>query len=513
MTSQFTRRVGSFTLGTLISRITGLARESVFAYLYGASMATDAFQVAFRIPNLLRDLFSEAALAASFVPTFCEKIKRQEREEDLWRFASNLGNLILIFVGGIVILAILFSPGIVNIIGMGYKNILGKIELTTALTRIMFPFLLFVALASLVMGILFSFGNFFIPSVSPAFFNIISILIPLFTFKVFLSMGKDPIYGMAYGVLLGAVFQLLCQIPALRRQGFRYKLYLSLQDAETRRVFALWVPMVFGLAAYQVNFAVNTFLITFLEERSITYLNYAYRVMHLPAGLFGVAVGTVALQEFSMVAKEELKERIDGALRLASVLTLPVSAILIGLAYPVTQLLYERGRFTNLDTLYTSQALFLYTFSVFPAACVRTFASSFYSLKDTKTPALIAVGIVALNILLNLSLMGRLRYLAFPLTLSLVSYLNAGLLYFLLQKRVGVLLGRDFLIFFVKVLSLSLFFGFFAYYGFLFFRGKVSVFFQVFIPGLVSIILFYLLSFPLHLREINNLFLVLRRKI
>ncbi len=510
--SGFARKVSSFTIGTLISRITGLLRESVFAYLYGASTSTDAFQVAFRIPNLLRDLFSEAALSASFVPTFVGKIKRKDSAEELWRFASNLFNLILIFVGGIVLLAILCSPAIVNLLGMGYKNIPQKIELTTALTRLMFPFLLFVSLASLMMGILFSFGNFFIPSIAPSFFNIISIIIPLITFKIFLASGKDPIYAMAYGVLFGALFQLLCQIPALRSKGFNYKLYLNLKDSEARRVFTLWIPMVFGLAAYQINFAVNTFLITFLAEKSITYLNYAYRIMHLPAGLFGVAVGTVALQEFSLVAKDEFQNKIDEALRLTAILTLPVSAILIALAYPVSQLLYERGQFTNIDTLYTSKALFLYTFAVFPSACVRTFAASFYSLKDTKTPAFIAIFIVALNIFINLKLMKILGYLSFPLATSLVSTLNAILLYTFLQRRVGRLVKGDFLFFIIKIGLLSLFLGILSHRLFLVLKQfNLSPLFQVFIPGMASLLIFYLLSFPLGLKEVKDLLHLLKR--
>lgn len=500
------KKVSAFTLGTLISRITGLLRESVFAYLYGASNSTDAFQVAFRIPNLLRDLFSEASLSASFVPTFCEKIKRKESTDELSRFASNLFNIILIFVGAIVLLTIIFSPKIVQLLGMGYKSIPGKIDLTSHLTRIMLPFLLFVSLASLVMGILFSFGKFFIPAIAPASFNLVSIAIPLATFSFFSSLGKDPIYGMAYGVLFGAFAQFLFQMPTIKRRGLKYQFYLNLKDSEVRRVFSLWLPMVLGLASYQVNFAVNTFLITFLEEKSITYLNYAYRVMHLPAGLFGVAVGTVALQEFSLSSRAELKDKIEEALRLTSILTLPVSAILIGLSYPVVQLLYERGRFTNIDTLFTSRALFFYTFSVFPAACVRTFASTFYSLKDTKTPALIATFIVLLNILLNLNLMRTLRYLSFPLTTSLVSFLNTLLLSVFLKRRIGKLFKRDFISFLGKISLLSLCLGFFSYYTFLFLRKlNSSPLLLVFLPALFSLFLFYLLSFPLKISEIRNL--------
>ncbi len=501
------RKIGSFTIGTLLSRITGLLRESVFAYLYGASNATDAFQVAFRIPNLLRDLFSEAALSASFVPTFAEKVKRQEALENLWRFASNLFNIILLFLGGLVFLGILFSPALVKVLAMGYKSIPEKLALTSDLTRIMLPFLLFVSLASLMMGILFSFGKFFLPAFAPSSFNLVSILVPLITFSLFPSLGKDPIYGMAYGVLFGAVAQFLCQVPVLKRQGFRWTPYLNLKDTEARRVFYLWLPMVAGLAAYQVNFAVNTFLVTFLEEKSLTYLNYSYRIMHLPAGLFGVAIGTVALQEFAAQEREELKKKIEHALRLASLFTLPLSAILIGLAYPVSCLLYERGRFTKIDTLFTSRALFLYTFSVFPAAGVRVISSSFYSLKDTKTPASIAFFIVALNILINLFLMRYLRYLSFPLATSFVSYLNLFLLAISLRKRIGPFLKRGFFFFLPKIFLLSLLLGLFSHYLSNFLRSlKSPPLFQVGLPALFALFFFYLLSFPLQMREVRDIF-------
>ncbi|MDH5683026.1 MAG: murein biosynthesis integral membrane protein MurJ, partial [candidate division WOR-3 bacterium] len=178
MSNSFTRRVGSFTIGTLISRIMGLIRESVFAFLFGAGFSTDAFNAAFRIPNLFRDLFAESALSAAFVPTFVENLTKKDRKE-VWRFASNMFNTMIFFIGIIVIISIILSPWIVKIIAMGFAKIPGKQELTTTLTRIMFPFLLFVSLAAWAMGILNAFGRFFVPGVAPAFFNVFSIIVPV----------------------------------------------------------------------------------------------------------------------------------------------------------------------------------------------------------------------------------------------------------------------------------------------------------------------------------------------
>lgn len=437
----FFLKVSSFTIGTLISRITGLLREIVFAYLFGASYATDAFNVAFRVPNLLRDMFSESALSAAFVPSFCEKMKKEEKKnmtKELSLFASNLLNLLILFVGMITLFLIIFSPYIVRIICLGFLENPIKFNLTLNLTRVMLPFLFFISLSSWVMGILISYGRFFISAVCSAIFNIFSILIPLLTYTLFLRLKLEPILGMAYGVLIGSIFQFLFLLIFLKKTGYRYYLYLSFSDPELKKVYRLYFPVVIGLAAYQVNFFVNTVLVTFLEEKSITYLNYAYRVMHLPAGLFGVAVGSVALAEFSFLEKRELKNNIFLPIKINITLLLPAALTFMILALPITRLLYERGRFTYQDAYFTAIALFLYSFLIFPSSLVRIFASAFYSLKDTKRPALVGFLAVFINIILNLYLMGKIGFKAFPISASIASFFQAIFLYILLKKRTQI---------------------------------------------------------------------------
>ncbi|MCS7258013.1 MAG: murein biosynthesis integral membrane protein MurJ [candidate division WOR-3 bacterium] len=440
MFDKFTRRVGSFTAGTLISRILGLIRESVFAYLFGAGFATDAFQVAFRIPNLFRDLFAESALSSAFVPTFVDNLVKKDRKE-VWRFASNVFNTLFIVVGVIVVLGMIFAPALVKVLAYGFKEVSGKQELTSTLTRIMLPFLLFVALASWAMGVLNAFKDFFLPALAPALFNLGSVLVAIFSYRYFVNHNYEPILGMAYGVTIGACFQFLIQIPSLIKKGFKYSFYVNFKDPELRRVLMLWIPTILGLASYQINFAVNTFLVTFLEERSITYLNYAYRIMHLPAGLFGVAVGSVAIAEFSSKVAEEtsevLKEQLRHALKLVSLLTLPISALFLALAIPITRIIYEHGKFTPQDTLYTAQALMLYAPGIFAQAGVRSIAACFYALKDTKTPALVGLSIVVVNFLINRSLMTVIGFRTFPLATSLCAFLNFGILSYFLKKKIG----------------------------------------------------------------------------
>ncbi len=445
MPDKFNRRVGNFTIGTLISRITGLVRESVFAYLFGAGFATDAYQVAFRIPNLLRDLFAESALSAAFVPTFIDNLTHKDRKE-VWKFASNVLNTMLIFIGLLTILGIIFAPYVVKLIAYGFANTPGKQALTTALTRVMFPLLLFVALAAWVMGILNSFQNFFVPAIAPAFFNIFSIAVPLVAYQYFVRHGQEPIMGMAYGVSIGALFQLLVQIPLLLKRGFRYHFYLNLKDKQLHRVLLLWLPTIVGLASAQINFTVNTFLVTFLAERSITYLNYAYRIMHLPAGLFGVAIGSVAIAEFStrvsQDAIESLKERLRHALRLVSLLTIPVATLFFVLSVPICQVIYQRGHFSAVDTINTARILMLYAPGIWAFAGIRSVAACFYALKDTKTPALYAIITDVLGITINIVFMRRVGLIIFPLTTSTMAFIDFAILFYLCRRKIGPLGGK-----------------------------------------------------------------------
>ncbi len=439
MMADITRGVKAFTIGTAISRILGLIRESVFAYLYGAGRSTDAFNAGFRIPNLLRDLFAETALSAAFVPILsAEKNKGKENQNFL---ASNVFNVLILVVGITVLLGIIFAPYIVQVIAFGFGKIPHKLELTSHLTAVMFPFLLFIALAAWAMGYLNTEREFFIPSLAPAFFNILSIATPIVLFLYLQKRGVDPIFGMAIGVLLGGLFQFLIQIPMLFKKGFHYKFYLNLRDPNIRKIFLLFIPVAAGLAASRINVAVDTILISFLQEKSMTWLNYAFRIMHLPLGLFGIAVGTVALPTISKFVIEknlpEVKSTLFDSLKLVLFLTISTSIIIAFLALPITRLIYERGRFTPLDTLATTQALILYILGVPFAAGLRNVAAVYYAYKDTKTPMVASFIAVAINIVLNLTLMRIIGFRAFPLSTTVSSFINIYILFRYLPKKIG----------------------------------------------------------------------------
>ena len=511
--ARFTRRVGLFSIGTLISRILGVARESVFAWLFGAGFATDAFNVAFRIPNFLRDLFAESALSAAFVPAFVQSLRSGDREKT-WRFAANMLNTLALITAVLSLLGMLFSGSVVRVIAMGFTGDPAKLALTATLTRVMFPFFFFVALAAWAMGILNACGSFFVPAVAPAAFNVFSALVPVATFGWFKSHGLDPIQGMAWGVTVGSVAQFVIQLPSLARNGFRYRPVLDFRSPELTRVFRRWLPMILGFATWQVNFLLNTFLLTFLREGSVTWVNYAYRIQHLPAGLFGAAIGSVAIAEFSHGAVENqstaIRSRFRHSMALVSVLTLPAAILIIALAEPVTRLIYQHGRFTALDTTLTSQALALYCMGIWAAAATRNVAAGFYSTGDTRTPAFIAIGVVASNIVMNLLLMRFLGFRSFPLAASITQTANFGLLFLILRRRTGGLEGRYIAILTLKVILASLLAGAVAYglatgvARFIGTHGPLRQLAQVAIAGSAGALTYYGAALALGVKEVRQ---------
>jgi len=460
--ADITKGVRAFTIGTAISRVFGLVRESVFAYLYGAGRSTDAFIAAFRIPNLLRDLFAETALSAAFVPVLTAERQKSKEQQNL--LASNVFNILLITVGAIVVLGIVLAPYLVKIITFGFGNVPNKQALTASLTVIMFPFLLFVALAAWAMGYLNTDREFFVPSAAPAFFNIISIAVPLLSFAYLVRTGTDPIYAMAYGVLIGGLLQFMIQVPFLFVKGFHYRPYVNFKDPNLRIILALFIPVALGLAASRINVAVDMFLISFLEEKSMTWLNYAFRIMHLPLGLFGIAVGTVALPTISQHVVEKkfdaARATLFDSLQLVFFLTVTTSVIIAFLGLPITRLIYERGRFTPLDTYATTQALILYIIGVPFIAGIRNVAAVFYAYHDAKTPMYASFIAVGLHVVLSLGLMRIIGFRAFPLATTAASFINLAILMHKLPQKIGRFEISPLVDYFVRLLLAAIIGGF-----------------------------------------------------
>jgi putative peptidoglycan lipid II flippase len=317
------------------------------------------------------------ALSAAFVPVLtAEKAKGKEAQN---RLASNIFNVLFVVTGVVSIAGFLLAPYLAKAIAFGFGRVPGKIDLTAQLTAVLFPFLLFVSLGAWAMSYLNTEKSFFVPSVAPALFNVFSILVPVLTYGWYVSRGKEPIFGMAVGVLIGGLMQFLVQVPLLRRKGFRWSPLLSFRDPEFRRVMALFVPVAIGLAGTRINVLVNTILVTPLAQGSVSWLNYAFRIMHLPLGLFGIAVGTVALPSLSKLVLDNdtaaVRSTLTDSLKMVLFLTVPTSALIAFLAVPITRAIYERGRFTTADTMATAGALVLYTLGIPFMAALRNVAA------------------------------------------------------------------------------------------------------------------------------------------
>jgi len=439
------RAAGIVSLATLASRVLGLIREQVFAAFFGAGFAVDAFQVAFRIPNLLRDLFAEGAMSAAFVPTLT-RVQEREGPEAAMRLANLVVNFLLVTVSTICLLGVLFADRLVPWMAPGFGQVPGKLELTTQMTRIMTPFLLLVALAAAAMGVLNTRRIFFVPAIAPTMLNLALIAAGFVLSPLCPRFGLQPIVGMAFGVLLGGLGQLLIQVPSLYSQGFRWRPAISFRDPGVLRIVTLMAPAAVGLAATQVNIFVNTFLASMLRQGSVSWLNYAYRLMQLPIGLFGVAIATVTLAEVSRHAARrempELKRTISFSLRFGLFLTLPATMILMALAHPIVALLYQHGRFGPEDSVQTAQALWGYAVGLSAFSAVRVLVPVYYSLGMTRVPVTISFVTIAVNIVLNILLMHPLQHRGLALATSISSVLNFVLLFEMLRRKIGPMGGR-----------------------------------------------------------------------
>lgn len=504
------RGVRSFTIGTTVSRLLGLAREMVFAHLFGSSRSTDAFNAAFRIPNLLRDLFAETSLSAAFVPVLTDEKGKGKPQANL--LASNIFNTLLLVVGFLTILGMIFCRPVASLVAMGFSQIPEKLSLTASLTFITFPFLLFVSLAAWAMSYHNTEGSFFVPSVAPAFFNVFSIAVPLAMFGWYTARGGDPIFGAAIGVTVGGLMQFFIQVPGVFRRGYRYCFYLNWRDPQFRKVMALFIPVAIGLAGSRINVFVNTILISYLAERSMTWLNYAYRIMHLPLGLFGLAVGTVALPRFSRLVLEnnadELKRSLIDSLKMVFFLTVPSSLLIASFAYPLTRLIYQRGQFLATDTIAVSQALILYVLGIPFISALRSVASVFYAHKDARAPMYASFTSIALNIVLNLALMKPLGFKAFPLSASVASVANIYILMRWLPGKIGEINFSPVYRYFSKLVLASAGAGLFGYYGFQLLQTSFG---QAFLPvlgltlvcGTASLLAFYAGCRLLGIKEVD----------
>jgi putative peptidoglycan lipid II flippase len=437
------RAAGVVGLYTMLSRVFGFLRDVVVAAFFGAGLVTDAFFVAFRIPNLLRRMLGEGSLTVSFVPVFTEYLNKKTRAEalELANIAFTMLSVILVMVS---IIGVIFSPVIVTVMAPGFTKVPAQYELTVFLNRLMFPYIFFISLVALCMGILNALRHFAAPALSPVVLNI-SMIIAALTLRDFFG---EPIVALAVGVMIGGVLQLAMQWPFLVRMGIRLKPAFNFAHPGLKKIGLLMLPAVFGAAIYQINIFIGTILASFLPRGSVSYLYYADRIVELPLGVFAIAVGTATLPSFSnQISRgnfEEFKKTLAFSTRLILFITIPAMIALIALREPIISVLFQRGHFDAASTILTAQALFFYAVGLWAFSVIRVIISAFYALQDTMTPMKAAIVALVVNVIFSLLLMFPLKHGGLALATSIASAVNVILLMVILTKKIGCFMDRHF---------------------------------------------------------------------
>ncbi len=437
-TQQISRAAGVIGAATLSSRILGFIRDMILANLFGANAAADAFYIAYRIPNLLRELFAEGSMSAAFIPVFTEYHSTRSKQE-AWELASAAFTTLLTLVTFVTLLGILAAPSLVWLLAPGLHEDAAQLATTTLLTQIMFPYLLFVSLAALAMGILNALRSFAIPALAPVFFNVCVIVFAL----IISPMFDQPILAVAIGIVVGGLAQFLMQLPGLHKKGFLLSWNFHPTHPGVKRMGVLLIPTLLGLAVTQINLTISTILASYFEGGP-TYLFYAMRLIQFPLGIFGVAMATAILpslaKQAATGAHEELRATVNFGLRMVFFIILPSMVGLILLRTPIIHLFFEHGAFSALDTIGTASALLGFSVGLWAFASYRILAMAFYSLQDTRTPAAVAIVSVGINIGLSLWLMTPLGHTGLALAAGLAAIGHTLILAVILGRRLHGLL-------------------------------------------------------------------------
>jgi putative peptidoglycan lipid II flippase len=419
---------------TLVSRVLGFVRDALIARVFGAGLATDAFFVAFKIPNLLRRLFAEGAFSQAFVPILAE-YKNRRGEEATRALVDRVSGVLVIVLLLVTAVGVLAAPWIIAVSAPGFASTPEKFELTVDLLRITFPYIVFIALTALAGGILNTWSRFAVPAFTPVLLNLSFIGFALFAAPWF----DPPVKALAWAVFVGGVLQLAFQLPFLARIGMLPRPRPVLRDDGVRRVLRQMAPAVFGVSVGQVSLLINNIFASFLISGSVTWLYFADRLMEFPMGLLGVALGTILLPSLSKRHAEgstqEYSQLLDWGLRLTLMLAVPCAVALAVLAVPLVTTLFHYGAFTATDVINTQHAVVAYSIGLVGLIAVKVLAPGFYARQDIRTPVRIAVVTLVFTQLLNLVFIWHLRHAGLALAISLGACLNAGLLLRGLRKR------------------------------------------------------------------------------
>jgi putative peptidoglycan lipid II flippase len=436
-----TKAAGVIGIAVMCSRVLGLAREMVFAALFGGGVIMDAFTIAFRTPNLLRDLFAEGALSTAFVTTF-SRTTAQNGDAAAWRLANKIGTLAAVFMSIVTVLGIAFAPWLIAVLAPGFEG--DKAQLTISLTRVMYPFILMVSLAALVMGVLNSKDVFGAPAMASSFFNNGSIVGGVVIgWSIDPHFGPNAVYGLAVGTLIGGALQLGSQLPSLHRIGYAFRFDFHWRDSGVRDVLVLMGPSLIAASSTQVNVLVNSIFASQLGDGPTFWLAIAFRLMQLPLGVIGVALGTVSLPLLARLAARgdnaAFRSELSSGLRFTFLLSIPATLGLMILAEPIMSVLYQHGRFGAQQTASAAVALRFYALGLCGYAALKVLVNSFYAIGQRRTPMIVSIGAIAVNFLLSWLFTFRfgLGHRGLALSTACIATINFLLLYFIMRKRLG----------------------------------------------------------------------------
>ena len=519
------KSAGIIGFATLCSRLLGFIRDIVIARLFGIYVYAQAFVIAFKIPNLFRDLVGEGAANAAFVPVFSE-YKVKHTEEEFWELANVVLNLLLVIVTAITLLGIIFSPVIVRLIAPGFISDPQKLEITVRLNRLIFPYILLISLAAYAMGILNSLKHFSVPAFAPCLLNI-SII-------AFALIFGESIKGLALGVLVGGVLQLVIQIPVLYKKGFHLKLFqrftpleispmqrgrakflTGFRHPEAKTIGKLMIPRLFSSSVYQLNNFIDSIfgsLAFIVGEGGVAVLYYAYRLILFPLGIFSNALSQAILPAFSTQALEDnhenLKTSLSFGLRATFFVMLPASVGFMVLAHPIIQAIFKGGKFDTYSAAQTADVLFFYSIGLFAYGATKILQSCFFALKDTATPAKVSFIALLVNIILNSLLMFPMKLAGLALATSISGINTFLILFILLRKKIHGFGIKLILISFARILLASLGMGFVCWLvskNIVFDSGKLARLFNLSLSIASGMISYVIFCFILRVREIQEL--------
>jgi len=534
------------SIAVMVSRVFGLVREMVFSRLFGTGFIVDAYQVGFRIPNLLRDLFAEGALSVAFVKVFTD-YQVNVSEKEAWRLAALVFNGLAVVLSVIVILGMVFAPFYVPYLAYGFSP--EKAALATTLTQIMFPFILLVALAAVAMGVLNTKGRFGIPASASTAFNIVSVLAGVGLAYYFSGGGWQipgspseeaslpaqwAIVGMAFGTLAGGLAQILIQVPSLIKVGFKFRPLLSFTDKGVRRVMRLMGPAIIGTSAVQIKVLVDTFMVSGIEGGN-SWIPFAFRLMQFPIGVFGVAIGVASLPTLARLGSEnkidDFRRTLADSLGLVFLLTIPSACGLIVLSVPIIRLIYQGGAFTNADTIMTAWALSAFSVGLAGYAAIKVLSPSFYALEDAKTPMYVSIASIAFHVFFSYSLLtwfstigvsetrpSGFGHVGVALSTSIVALVNFFALILLMRRKIKRIEARRIIRSFVRiaaasgVMSLAAWFTY-SYVSTLYARKTLPVkLLEALVPVAVGALTFFICARLFRVSELDQMARIFKRR-